>query len=50
MTVFCKPIGRGGWTPLMLTYAGPQLAPFTVEVGARFDLGGVRWRICEVRP
>lgn len=47
--VICKPIGRGRWHPLMFSYAGPQLAPFTCEVGQRFQLGGVTWRVCEVR-
>lgn len=50
MTVIAKPIGRGNWTAIALTYAGPQLAPFTVAVGERFTLGGVVWRIAEVRP
>lgn len=50
MTVLCKPIGRGRWTPMLLTYAGPQLAPFTVRLGERFTMGGVTWRVCEVRP
>jgi hypothetical protein len=48
--VVCKPIGPGNWTPMLLEYAGPQLAPFTVAVGERFTLGTVTWRVCEVRP
>ena len=50
MSIVCKPIGRGRWHSMTLTYAGPQLAPFTVAVGERFTLGSVTWRICEVRP
>lgn len=50
MTVVCKTIGRGNWAPILLQYAGPQLAPFTVAVGERFTLGTVTWRVCEVRP
>ena len=50
MIVVCKPIGPGNWTPMLLEYAGPQLAPFTVAVGERFTLGTVTWRVCEVRP
>lgn len=50
MTVVAKPVGRGNWSPILLQYAGPQLAPFTVAVGERFSLGSVTWRVCEVRP
>lgn len=49
MTVIAKPVGRGKWAPLVLTYAGPQMAPFTCAVGERFTLGLVLWRVCEVR-
>lgn len=49
MTIVAKPVGPGNWTPMLLTYAGPQLAPFTVVVGERFTLGERLWRICEVR-
>lgn len=27
---------------MRLVYVGPQMAPFTVAVGERFELGGVR--------
>jgi hypothetical protein len=50
VTIVVKPIGPGNWTPMLLQYAGPQLAPFTVAVGERFTLGTVTCRICEVRP
>lgn len=50
MTVICKPIGRGRWNTLSLDYSGPQMAPFVVRVGERFQLAGVTWRVCEVRP
>lgn len=50
MTVIVSPVGRGRWSRMAITYAGPQLAPFTVRVGERFELGGVTWRVCEVRP
>ena len=49
MTVIAKPVGRGRWACLRLSYAGPQLAPFTCAVGERFKLGGVTWRVCEVQ-
>ena len=50
MTVIAKPIGPGNWRPMLMQYAGPQMAPFTVAVGERFTLGSVVWRVCEVRP
>lgn len=33
---------------MRLTYSGPQMAPFVVEVGERFSFGGVLWRVHEV--
>lgn len=48
MTVVAKPVGRGRWTPLRLIYAGPQMAPFVVRVGERFQLAGITWRVCAV--
>lgn len=50
MTVIAKPIGPGNWAPLRLTYTGPQMAPFVVRIGERFELAGLVWRVCEIRP
>ncbi len=50
MTVVCKPVGRGRWAPLRLQYTGPQMAPFVVRVGERFQLAGITWRVCAVEP
>lgn len=50
VTVVCKPIGPGNWARMLLQYEGPQMAPFTVAVGERFTMGGITWRVCEVRP
>lgn len=49
MTVLAKPVGRGNWCTLRLQYTGPQMAPFVVRVGERFELAGVTWRVCEVQ-
>lgn len=49
MTVLCKPIGRGNWRRLRLVIDGVHLAPFTVAIGERFTMGGVTWRVVEVR-
>lgn len=48
MSVTCKPVGRGNWASLVLTYAGPQMAPFVVRVGEQFNLAGIVWRVCKV--
>jgi hypothetical protein len=50
VSVIVKPIGRGRWSPMTLTYAGPQLAPFTCRIGERFSLGGITWRVCAIHP
>ena len=50
MTVKCVPVGRGRWAPMLLHYAGPRMAPFTCEVGQRFTLGGITWRVASVQP
>ena len=49
MRVICKPVGKGNWRPLELRYSGRQIAPFTVAIGERFNLGGLVWRVVEVR-
>lgn len=50
MTIVAKPVGRGRWTPLLLTYEGRQMVPlFTVAIGERFTLGGITWRVCEIK-
>jgi hypothetical protein len=49
LTVLCKPVGRGNWASLSLSYIGPQMAPFVVRIGERFELAGVTWRVCEVK-
>lgn len=48
MTVVCKPAGRGGWASITMTITGSRAQPFAVEVGDRFVLGGVTWRVCKV--
>ena len=50
MTVIAVPVGPGNWSAIRLTYAGPQLAPFTVRVGERFELGGITWRVRAIEP
>lgn len=50
MTVLLKPCGRGRWHVLTMRIEGVHLAPFTVAVGAVWVLGGVNFRVAEVRP
>lgn len=49
MTLIAKPKGRGNWRPLVLTIETKHVPPLFVVVGHVFFLGGVSWRICEVR-
>ena len=50
MTIIAKPAGRGRWNSITMTVTGSRAAPFTVEVGDRFDLGGITWRVVAVLP
>lgn len=50
MTLVLKPQGRGNWTPLLMAVEGKRAAPLLVRVGQLLPLGGVVFRIAEVRP
>lgn len=50
MTIVLKPVGRGNWSPTTLRLVGHHHLPLLVQVGARFELGGIVFRICEVKP
>jgi hypothetical protein len=43
-----KPIGRGNWKKTSMHIEGGHTLPLMFIVGARFRLGGVLFRICEV--
>lgn len=45
-----KPKGRGNWRALRVTIDGVHLSPLLVRVGQLVPLGGVVFRVCEVRP
>lgn len=45
-----RPIGRGNWTPLIVTVQGERAAPMLVKKGDRIPIGGVVFRVAEVRP
>ncbi len=49
MTIIVKPAGRGQWDTLTMEITGSRAQPFTVQVGDTFMLGGILWRVCEVR-
>lgn len=53
MTLIVKPVGRGNWATLEMTLQGKHAAIFGFmwgfKVGQTFDLGGITWRVCEVR-
>lgn len=52
MTLVLRRIGRGRWSPMTLTYdhkrQGQLPAPVEARVGARFELGGVVYRVSRV--
>lgn len=45
-----KPSGRGNWKTLRLRVTGAHLPWLTVRPGDLVPLGGVLFRVCEVRP
>lgn len=45
-----KPRGRGNWAELHLRVTGAHLPFLTVQPGQTVVLGGVIFRVCEVRP
>ena len=49
MTVVCRPAGRGNLDTLVLVISGTRAQPLTVQVGDTFELGGITWRVCEVK-
>lgn len=50
MTLHCKPKGRGNWRTLVLSLEGVHVLPILLRAGQTFALGGIPWRICEVKP
>lgn len=54
MTIVCRPVGRGNWAPLEITIQGKHAAVFShmwgFQVGQRFDLGSITWRVVAVLP
>ena len=47
--IVLKPKGRGNWTSVLMSLDGARVSPLLIRVGQTFTLGGVVWRICEVR-
>lgn len=52
MTILLRPVGRGGWTPVLLRVAPGRNAPgpLSVALGDRWTLAGQVYRVIEVRP
>lgn len=52
MTLVLRRVGRGGWSPLRISYdpARQGQLPTGVEarIGARFDIAGVMYRVSKV--
>lgn len=45
-----KPIGRGKWRPMPIEIDERRVPPLFVTVGQRITIGGVVFRVAEVRP
>jgi hypothetical protein len=50
MTLIVRPVGRGNWRPQNFTVDERHVPPMLVQVGQRFELGGVMFRISRVLP
>ncbi len=50
MTIILKPAGRGNWAEVAMTLVGARAAPILVTPGQLLTIGGVTFRICEVKP
>lgn len=50
MTVILKPSGRGNWATVTMQIDGRHVTPLSVRVGQLLNLGGIVFRVCQVRP
>ncbi len=49
VTLVLKPAGPGNWAVTLMTLEGRCFRSFVLKPGDRFPMGGVVWRVCEVR-
>lgn len=49
MTLTLKPIGRGNWTTITMIVTGDRASPLLVKIGDRITIGGVVFRITEIK-
>jgi hypothetical protein len=49
MTLVCRPVGRGNWHPVCVTFC-THADFFAFRVGQRFTLGTITYRIAEINP
>jgi hypothetical protein len=45
-----KPIGRGKWRPMPIEIDVRRVPPLFVSIGQRITIGGVVFRVAEIRP
>lgn len=50
MTLVLKPVGRGRWRPMVVPVDERRIPPMMVARGQRITIGGVVFRVAEVRP
>lgn len=50
MTLILRPKGRGNWAVTTLVLEGTHALPILIRAGQTFSLGGVQFRIVQVKP
>jgi hypothetical protein len=50
LTLLLRPRGRGAWALVTLTLTGRRADPLLVQRGALIPIGGITFRVVEVRP
>jgi len=49
VTLVLKPVGRGRWRPMSIAIDEWRIPPLFVAVGQRIAIGGIVFRISEIR-
>jgi hypothetical protein len=50
VTLILRPKGRGNWATTTLVLQGAHALPLLIRAGQTFSLGGVNFRIVQVKP
>lgn len=49
MTLILRPVGRGNWNTMTMRLDADMGFLALIRVGERISLGGITWRVCEVK-